>query len=211
VGRTGAGSAATERRRASAFAAAGRAFELVSPAGSIECYLEWDRGTETRQRLHDKLLAYLQVHEVWDYKRWPPLNLLFVVPGAGRLATLEAAVADLRRNGKVKGYPFFTAWGLLATTAEDLARQGPHAPVWCPLTSRGRARSLTELDARASEGDPAVAVGRRWRHDRADFWERLSPLAPKARKPPRAGESEADLRLSGADGLMPDPHDKEAS
>src|SRR6266540_1834797 len=85
------------------------AFELVCPAGSIECYLEWDRGTETRQRLHDKLLAYLQVHEVWDYKEWPSLNLLFVVPGAGRLSTPEAAVADLRENGKVKGYPFFTA------------------------------------------------------------------------------------------------------
>ena len=66
------------------------AFELVCPAGSVECYLEWDRGTETRQRLHDKLLAYLQVHELWDYKEWAPLNLLFVVPGAGRLATLGA-------------------------------------------------------------------------------------------------------------------------
>jgi hypothetical protein len=116
------------------------AFELVTPNGSIECYLEWDRGTETRQRLHDKLYAYLQVHELWDYKQWPPLNLLFVVPGAGRLATLEAAVADLRENGKVKGYPFFTAWGLLAATAEDLARNGPLAPVWWPLTDGGGGR-----------------------------------------------------------------------
>lgn len=186
------------------------AFELVCPAASIECYLEWDRGTETRQRLHDKLLAYLQLHELWDYKEWAPLNLLFVVPGAGRLATLEGAVADLRENGKWKGYPFFTAWGLLAATAGDLARQGPLAPVWIPLTG-GRLRSLTELAPCAGGGDPGVALGRRWRHDRADFWARLSPLAPKAGKPPHARESEPDLRLSGTDGLMPDPLDQEGS
>ena len=187
------------------------AFEVVCPAGSIECYLEWDRGTETRERLHDKLLAYLQMHELWDYKQWPPLNLLFVVPGAGRLATLEGAVADLRENGKWKGYPFFTVWGLLAATAEDLARQGPLAPVWFPLTGDRRPRSITELAPCASGGDPGVALGRRWRHDRADFWERLSPLAPKAPKPPHTRESEADLRLSGVDGLMPDRFDKEGS
>ena len=187
------------------------AFELVCPAGSIECYLEWDRGTETRQRLHDKLLAYLQVHELWDYKQWPPLNLLFVVPGAGRLSTLEAAVADLRENGKWKGYPFFTAWGLLAATAEDIARQGALAPVWWPLTGEGRGRSLTELAPCSSSVDPGAPLGRRWRHDRADFWARLSPLAPKASKPPETGESGPDLRLSGTDGLMPDPHDKEGS
>jgi hypothetical protein len=57
-----------------------------------------------------------------------------VLPGAGRLATLEAAVADLRENGKMKGYP--------------------------------------------------------------KFGERTGG---------------ADLRLSGVDDLMPDPHDKEGS
>ncbi len=187
------------------------AFELVCPPGSVECYLEWDRGTETRQRLHDKLLAYLQVHEVWDYKEWAPLNLLFVVPGAGRLATLEGAVADLRENGKWNCYPFFTAWGLLAATAGDLGWQGSLAPVWLPLTGGGRIRSLVELAPCASGGDSAAALGRRWRHDRDDFWERLSPLAPKGGKPPQARESKADLRLSGVDGLMPDPDEEEGS
>ena len=166
--------------------------------------------TGTRQRLHDKLLAYLQVHEMWDYKEWAPLNLLFVVPGAGRLATLEGAVADLRENGKWKGYPFFTAWGLLAATAEDLGRQGPLAPVWLPLTG-GRLRPVAELAPCASGGDPGAALGRRWRHDRTDFWERLSPLAPMVPKRQATGENGADLRLSGTDGLMPDPHDQEGS
>jgi hypothetical protein len=31
---------------------------LETPAGPIECYLEWDRATETRERLAEKLLAY---------------------------------------------------------------------------------------------------------------------------------------------------------
>ena len=132
-------------------------------------------------------------------------------PGAGRLATLEGAVADLRENGKWKGYPFFTAWGLLAATAEDMGRQGPLAPVWLPLIGDGRLRSLTELAPCANSGGPGAALGRRWRHDRADFWERLSPLAPKAPKPPHTGEGAADLRLSGTDGLMPDPHDQAGS
>jgi hypothetical protein len=70
-------------------------FELVSRAGSIECYLEWDRATETKERLRDKLRAYLSVHEAWDYNDWPPLNLLVVVPTATRLATLEDALAEL--------------------------------------------------------------------------------------------------------------------
>ena len=178
-------------------------FEVVCSAGQIECHLEWDRATETSKRLRDKFHAYLQVHEHWDYKEWPPLNLLTVVPTAGRLATLEGALAEVREEGKTRGYPFFTAWGLYAATAEDLARQGPLAYVWWPLTDRGPARALTELAPHGPAADPAAALGRRWRHDRPDFWPRLSPLG---RAPARS-----DLRPSGTDGLMPDPQEKEGS
>jgi hypothetical protein len=31
---------------------------LETPAGPIECYLEWDRATETQERLAEKLLGY---------------------------------------------------------------------------------------------------------------------------------------------------------
>ncbi len=179
-------------------------FELACPAGAIECHLEWDRATETKQRLQDKLHAYLEVHEHWDYKQWAPVNLLVVVPTAARLATLESAVAELRDDRKTKGYPFFTAWGLYATTAEDLARQGPLAPLWWPLADRDPARALTQLSPRSPAADPAAALGRRWRHDRPDFWPRLSPLG---RAP--AAEPEVDLRPAGIAGFMDDPEPNE--
>lgn len=161
-------------------------FELSCPAGSIECYLEWDRATETKQRLHDKLRAYLQVHEVWEYSEWPPLNLLAVVPTAARLATLEAALVELRDHPK--RYPYFTAWGLYIATAADLARRGPLARVWRPLVDQGRDCALTEFRPRRGVADRAVALGRRWRHDRPDFWSRLSPLGRAAAAEPREVE-----------------------
>ncbi|HET8893337.1 MAG TPA: replication-relaxation family protein [Gaiellaceae bacterium] len=179
-------------------------FELACPAGLIDCHLEWDRGTETKQQLQDKLFAYLEVHELWERSQWPPINLLIVVPGPGRLATLEATLADLRSIAEPRGYPFFNAWGLYAATAFDLGRQGPLAPVWWPLADRGPARPLTNLSARASGGDPGAAFGRRWRHDRTDFWDRLSPLS---RGVPAAAE--VDLRSSEIAGFMDDPEPNE--
>ncbi|HET8893024.1 MAG TPA: replication-relaxation family protein [Gaiellaceae bacterium] len=179
-------------------------FELACPDGQVECFLEWDRATETKQRLRDKLRAYLQVHEVWEYSEWPPLNLLIVVPTAARLHTLEAALSELRDVPKVARYSFFTSWGLYATTTEDLARQGPHAPVWWPLADRGPARALTQLTPRSTAAYPAAALGRRWRHDRPDFWPRLSPLGRTA-----AAEAGADLRPSGIAGFMDDPEPNE--
>ena len=177
-------------------------FDLSCPAGSIECYLEWDRATETKQRLHDKLRAYLQVHEVWEYSEWPPLNLLVVVPTAARLATLEDAVAELRAHPK--RYPFFTAWGLYAATAEDLAQKGPLGSVWWSLTDRGRACALSKLRPRGAAADPAAAFGRRWRYDRPDFWAQLSPLgraaAMEAREVAKVVEEAPDSAQScGAD------------
>jgi hypothetical protein len=155
-------------------------FELACAAGSIDCYLEWDRATETKQRLRDKLRAYLSVHEVWEYNDWPPLNLLVVVPTAARLATLKAALAELRDVPKVARYPFFTTWGLYVATAEDLAQRGPLACVWRPLTDRSPARAVTQLEPRGAAADTADALGRRWRHDRPDFWRQLSPLGRAA-------------------------------
>ncbi len=167
-------------------------FELVCAAGSIECYLEWDRATETKQRLRDKLRAYLNVHEVWEYNEWPPLNLLVVVPTAARLATVEDALAELRDVPKVARYPFFTTWGLYAATAEDLTQRGTLAPTWHPLTDRGPARALTQLTPRWAAADPGAALGRRWRHERPDFWPQLSPLGRAAAAEPRHGAEVAE-------------------
>jgi hypothetical protein len=192
-------------------------FELSCPAGAIECHLECDRATETKQRLQDKLRAYLQGHEVWEYSEWPPLNLLVVVPTAARLATLEDALAELRDHPK--RYPFFTAWGLYAATVEDLAPRGPLAPVWRPLADRGRDCALTELRPRGRAGDPGAALGRRWRHDRPDFWPQLSPLGRAAAAEPRevaeVAEEAADAaqpggaRVAQAASPAPDPESAE--
>jgi hypothetical protein len=148
-------------------------FELSCPAGSIECYLEWDRATETRQRLHDKLCAYMRVCQAWGYSELPPINLLMVVPTPARLTALEAVVAKLREDPK---YRSFSGWGLYAVTAEDLTRQGPLDHVWWPLNDRGPARPLSQFAPSGPAADPAVALGRRWRHGRPDFWQPLSPL-----------------------------------
>jgi hypothetical protein len=176
-------------------------FELACAAGSIECYLEWDRATETKQRLRDKLRAYLSVHEVWEHNEWPPLNLLVVVPAAARLATLDAALAELRDVPKVARFPFFTAWGLYAATAEDLTQRGPLAPVWSPLTGHGPARALSQLAPRSAAADPGAALGRRWRHDRPDFWPQLSPLgraaAAEAREERQVAEEAPDPAQPG--------------
>jgi Replication-relaxation len=157
-------------------------FELACVAGSIECYLEWDRATETKGRLRDKLRAYLRVCEVWGSSELPPINLLLVVPTAARLTALEDVVAKLRDDAK---YRFFTGWGLYGATAEDLARQGPLGYVWWPLVERGPARAFSQLVSGGPAADPTVALGRRWRHDRPDFWPRLSPLGRTATAEPR--------------------------
>ena len=68
---------------------------------------------------------------------------------------------------------------------------------------------LTELPARRDLGDcdPASALGRRWRHERRDFWEWLSPLGRTV-----GGGAKIDLRPSEIAGFMDDPEpDEEGS
>jgi len=176
-------------------------FAFACPAGEVECHLEWDRATEAKQQLRRKLRAYMQVCEVWGYSEWPPLNLLVVVPNAARLAALEEVVAGLREDTK---FPFFTAWDVYAATAEDTARQGLLGHVWTPLTDRGPVRALTALRTRGDAAHAADALGRRWRHDRPDFWPRLSPLgraaATEARQVAEVAEQASDsAQPCGAD------------
>src|SRR5215207_9302876 len=55
-------------------------FYLETPAGPIECYLEWDRATETRERLAEKLLAYRLAEAELYEEGERPRCILFVVP-----------------------------------------------------------------------------------------------------------------------------------
>ena len=108
--------------------------------------------------------------------------------------------ADLDRAG---------SWPILATTVRELRAAGALARIWQHLDADQRPRRLTEAPVRRDLGDvdPALALGRCWRHEAPGFWERLSPLG---RVP--AAATESDLRLFGIDGFMDDPEpDEEGS
>jgi hypothetical protein len=173
---------------------------LTTPRGPIDLLLEWDRGTETLDRLDEKLRRYRKAEHKLHYEDDEPRSILFVVPGPRRLQNLRTLSADLDRDG---------SWPILATTARELRALGPLAPIWLHLDAAEPARRLTELPVRRDlrDADPALALGRRWRHEAPGFWERLSPLG---RLP--AAAADGDLRLSEIDGYMDDSEpDEEGS
>ena len=160
-------------------------FVLDTPAGAIECWLEWDRGTETQERLESKLHGYWNAEHHLRLLEPEPRNILFVVPGRGRTATLRRALAREQEQERERvrrdrwHIRFQASWPMLAATASELHRQGPLGAVWHSIADRNEPpRALTELAVRSDLGsaDPQLALGRRWRHDQPDFWERLSPL-----------------------------------
>jgi hypothetical protein len=171
---------------------------VVTPAGAVGLLLEVDRGTETLDRLEEKLRRYRIAERKRGYDDQEPRSILFVVPGRRRLHHLRQLCDHLDREGD---------WPILATTAPELQSAGPLGPIWDRLDlDRGR-YALSDLPVRRDlHGlDPALALGRRWRHDQPGFWERLSPLAR-----PSAARGGMDLRPSGTDGLMDDPDEEHA-
>jgi hypothetical protein len=170
---------------------------LATARGAVDLLLEWDRGTETLDRLDGKLRRYRKAESKLRYEDDEPRSVLFVVPGPRRLDNLRELCAELDRD---------CSWPILASTARELRAKGALAPIWHRLDVEEPARRLTELPVRRELGDVdlAGALGRRWRSDAPGFWERLSPLG---RLP--AAAAEADLRLSGIDGFMDDPEPEE--
>jgi len=99
----------------------------------------------------------------------------------------------------------------LAGPRHDCERAPPSgllARVWQRLDADEATCGLADLAVRGDlVFDPALALGRRWRHDRPDFWARLSPLG-------RVLEAEppVDLRPSEIAGFMDDSEpEKEGS
>ena len=167
---------------------------VLAPAGPVDLLLEWDRGTETLERLEEKLHRYRTAErKLYEYPG--PRSILFVVLGRRRLANLGALCTGLGEG----------SWPILATTATELRAAGPLACIWQRLDTQQAICALTELPPRRNLGgaglDPANALGRRWRYQHPGFWERLSPLG---RSP-----ADADLRPSGIDGFMDDPEPNE--
>jgi len=169
---------------------------LLTQRGPVDLLLEWDRGTETLDRLDQKLRRYRMAEYKLKYEDDEPRSILFVLPGPRRLENVRELCATLDRDG---------SWPILATTGADLHTAGPLERIWQRLDVDERPRMLAELPVRRDLGglDPALALGRRWRHGRPGFWERLSPLGRTV-----AGAAEVDLRPSAIDGFMDDPEAK---
>src|SRR5262249_7411121 len=80
----------------------------------------------------------------------------------------------------------------------ELRRMGPLAPVWQRLDRDEPRCALAALPARhdLEHLDPGLALGRRWRHERPDFWERLSPLGIRS---PSVSADEEEGNMQPAD------------
>jgi Replication-relaxation len=191
-------------------------FILDTAAGPVDCYLEWDRGTETQETLRHKLDGYRlgegKLH--WDATK-QACNVLFVVPGPGRIATLRRAYEQLEpKRERHRQSPYLVdldgRWPLLAATAGDVRTHGSLGPIWQSITDPHEPRRrLTDLPARTDlwETDLGLALGRRWRHERPDFWERLSALGrPLKATPKKSALTEAAVDAAQPDGPeTPDP------
>jgi hypothetical protein len=159
-------------------------FYLETPSGPVECYLEWDRATETQERLAEKLLGYRLAEAHLYSEGREPRGILFVVPGSRRLETVRRAYGDFEREHERRASrgslrSLGGCWPLLASTTIRLQAEGPLAPVWERLDREApRPLALTDLSARGDLKPVSVSktLGRRWRKDDPDFWRRLSPL-----------------------------------
>jgi hypothetical protein len=143
---------------------------LITGRGAVDLLLEWDRGSETLERLEEKLRRYRNAESRVDWDDDGPRSVLFVVAGPRRLQNLRQLATELGRVG---------SWPILATTTGDLESGGPLGSVWQRLDVEQPPCPLAGLPVREVAGvdlDPAAALGRRWRHDQSGFWRRLSPL-----------------------------------
>jgi hypothetical protein len=173
---------------------------LDVPAGAIECFLEWDRGTETQERLQEKIERY-QLAEAGLHDATQVCSVLFVVPGPGRIETLRRAHEALepkRERHRQDSYlvNLDGRWPMLATTPTALDDAGPLGRVWESIADPAQPPvALGELPVSHVLGqtDLACALGRRWHHKQPGFWERLSPLHRRPEDRGGGGEIE-DLK-----------------
>jgi Replication-relaxation len=178
---------------------------LDVPAGPIECFLEWDRATETQERLQEKIEHY-QIAETKLHDATQMCSVLFVVPGQGRITTLRRAYMALepKREHHLQDSGLVNLdgrWPMLATTTTALHDAGPLSRVWESIANPGQPPvALGELPVSHALGpaDPACALGRRWHHEQPGFWDRLSPLH-RRQKDPGSGEHGGLKPVSGSD------------
>jgi hypothetical protein len=148
-------------------------FLLTTPAGVVDCVVEWDRGTEPGSVLERKLRMYRKAGGRSRERRC----VLFIVPGARRARTLEEV--GVRAAGRSQ---YEEAWPVFVATVPELHEFGPLGLIWQPLdTHRHRPLRIDALPVSDAEPlDPAGALGLRWHKDQPGFWHALSPLGAPA-------------------------------
>jgi hypothetical protein len=180
-------------------------FFLETSIGPIECYLEWDRGTETLERLTAKLRSYWYT-EALTHER--VVNVLLVVPSERRLqALVDAVAADAKCRREDERNSFTPKWPLWAALTRELATEGPLGRVWRSLRDPTEGARLPELPAQADllPIERERGLGQQWRKDRTDFWHKLSPLgmpAPSVPSPrPNQPDAPTITRPSGVERM----------
>jgi hypothetical protein len=127
--------------------------------------------------------------------RWP-LNLLFVVPSERRLRAVQDEVQKRVSDQPHRFAELFMEWPTVITTALELRRGGPLAPIWRNVSDGTESRALAQLMPKSLE--PARldwTLGRCWRDSRFSLeggpalWDYMEgrPLHP-----PRALEDPYD-------------------
>jgi hypothetical protein len=175
-------------------------FFLETAAGPIECYLEWDRGTETLARLSEKLKRYWHAEVHFSPERGA-VNVLFVVPTERRLqALVDAVAADEKRRRERADNWFTPGWPLWAALTSDLEPGGPLARSWRSLREPNQRARLSEMAPRTELApiEHGRCLGRRWRKDEPDFWQALSPLGVSAYPRPVAEPAEPPTPATAA-------------
>jgi hypothetical protein len=142
--------------------------------GACEFYLEYDRATEGRTALREKLRSYRRFAAGWGEGAAFP-NLLVVVPDEERESDVLRA-ADLAGRNKRKANPM----SIFVANEDLFAKRGMLGPTWLGTGSEGERLRLTELPASdASPYDLGTCLGRYWTDGQR--WSHISPLSSRPR------------------------------
>jgi hypothetical protein len=153
---------------------------FLHPGGTLDFYLEYDRGTETTRQLANKLAGYIGIARDWTAQE-PELFpcVLIVVPKRKRESVVAAAFSDalarFKRADKLAALPFYVA------NEETLSQSGVLGKVWASLPKLDRRLNIIELPAKEGlDYDLSDCIGRCFTED---AWARLMPLARRPQFP----------------------------
>jgi hypothetical protein len=146
------------KERGAAFAPDGWG-RYLSPTGEVVLLLEWDRGTESPQRLGVKVSEYVRYFE--RRREAEMNNVIFVASTPVREGVIQSVI-DRRLPSGTR--PCCRFW---LTSVDRLQEEGPLAAIWSPVGGGPDRLPLAGLPARPrSERSAADSIGKR------HWWER---------------------------------------